>query len=209
MQTRSIRAIRVPLKNSATQQLSHSATKKNTTFISMSPTPIYTTHYTSPAGELILGDYENQLCLCDWRYRSKRNEVDARILKGLNATFEEKETDVLKETINQLEAYFAKTRETFDLPLLFVGTDFQQSVWKALQEVPFGRTDTYLGLSKKMNNPKAIRAVAGANGANALAIIIPCHRIIGSNQELVGYAGGLTAKRKLLALEQGSQLELF
>ena len=175
----------------------------------MSSTPIYITHYTSPAGELILGDFENQLCLCDWRYRSKRNEVDARILKGLNATFEEKETDVLKETINQLEAYFAKTRETFDLPLLFVGTDFQQSVWKALQEVPFGRTDTYLGLSKKMNNPKAIRAVAGANGANALAIIIPCHRIIGSNQELVGYAGGLTAKRKLLALEQGSQLELF
>jgi methylated-DNA-[protein]-cysteine S-methyltransferase len=170
---------------------------------------VYTTYYNSPVGELVLGEFDNQLCLCDWRYRSKRNEVDSRILSGLKATFEEKETDLLIETINQLDAYFAKTRATFDLPLLFVGTDFQQSVWKALQDVPFGRTETYLGLSKKMHNAKAIRAVAGANGANALAIIIPCHRIVGSNQELVGYAGGLTAKRKLLALEQGSQFELF
>ncbi|MDD2986850.1 methylated-DNA--[protein]-cysteine S-methyltransferase [Flavobacterium sp.] len=170
---------------------------------------IHIHYYHSPIGELVLGEFENQLCLCDWRYRSKRNEVDSRILNGLKATFEEKETDVLKETINQLDAYFAKTRETFDLPLVLVGTDFQQSVWKALQNIPYGKTQTYLGLSKQMNNPKAIRAVAGANGANALSIIIPCHRIIGSNQELVGYAGGLTAKRKLLALEQGSQLELF
>lgn len=175
----------------------------------MLSTPIYISYYTSPVGELVLGDFENQLCLCDWRYRNKRNVVDARILTGLKSTFEEKETAILKETKKQLGAYFVKTRETFDLPLLVVGTDFQQSVWKALQEVPFGRTETYLSLSKKMHNPKAIRAVAAANGANALAIIIPCHRILGSNQELVGYAGGLNAKRKLLALEQGSQLELF
>ena len=175
----------------------------------MQSTPIYTSYYTSPVGELVLGDFENQLCLCDWRYRNKRNEVDTRILNGLNATFEEKETDLVKETKRQLEAYFSKTSTAFDLPLLLVGTDFQQAVWKALQQVPFGKTQTYMGLSKQMNNPKAIRAVAGANGANSLAIIIPCHRIIGSNQELIGYAGGLTVKRKLLALEQGNQLELF
>jgi methylated-DNA-[protein]-cysteine S-methyltransferase len=175
----------------------------------MQSTPIYTSYYTSPVGELVLGDFENQLCLCDWRYRNKRNEVDYRILNGLNAAFEEKETDLVKETKRQLEAYFSKTNTAFDLPLLFVGTDFQQAVWKALQQVPFGKTQTYMGLSKQMNNPKAIRAVAGANGANSLAIIIPCHRIIGSNQELIGYAGGLTVKRKLLALEQGNQLELF
>ena len=92
---------------------------------------------------------------------------------------------------------------------MLVGTDFQQTVWKTLQQIDYGKTQTYLGLSKQLNNPKAIRAVASANGANAISIIIPCHRIIGSNQELVGYAGGLSAKRKLLALEQGSQLTLF
>lgn len=165
--------------------------------------------YQSPVGELILGDYQNQLCLCDWRYRKMRSEVDNRILKGLQAEFVEEQTPLLNETQNQLEAYFDKKSTAFDLPLLLVGTAFQQTVWKALQQIDYGKTQTYLGLSKQLNNPKAIRAVASANGANAISIIIPCHRIIGSNQELVGYAGGLSAKKKLLTLEQGSQLELF
>jgi len=170
---------------------------------------IQTQIYSSPVGELLLGDYNNQLCLCDWRYRKMRNEVDSRIIRGLNATFEEKQTPLLIEVQSQLTAYFDKKRTTFELPLLFVGTDFQQTVWRALQQIDYGKTQTYLGLSKLLNNPKAVRAVASANGANALSIIVPCHRIVGSNQELVGYAGGLNAKKKLLALEQGSQLELF
>lgn len=170
---------------------------------------IHIHYYQSPVGELIMGDFNNQLCLCDWRYRKMRNEIDNRILKGLQAEFSEEKTPLLIETQNQIEAYFNKKRTTFDLPLLLVGTDFQQSVWRALQQVEYGKTQTYLGLSKQLNNPKAIRAVASANGANAISIIIPCHRIIGSNQELVGYAGGLSAKQKLLAIEQGSQLELF
>lgn len=170
---------------------------------------IHIHYYNSPAGELVLGDFNNQLCLCDWRYRKMRNEVDNRILKGLEAEFVEDLTPLLIETQNQLEAYFDKKRTTFNLPLLLVGTDFQQTVWKALQQIDYGKTQTYLGLSKQLNNPKAIRAVASANGANAISIIIPCHRIIGSNQELVGYAGGLSAKKKLLALEMGNQLELF
>jgi methylated-DNA-[protein]-cysteine S-methyltransferase len=175
----------------------------------MSSQIIYTHHYTSPLGELVLGDYNNQLCLCDWRYRKMRNEVDNRLLNGLQATFERQITPLLEETMVQLAAYMDKKLTHFDLPLLLVGTDFQQSVWKALQQIEYGKTQTYLGLSKQLNNPKAIRAVASANGANAISIIIPCHRIIGSNQELVGYAGGLSVKRKLLALEQGSQLTLF
>lgn len=170
---------------------------------------IHIHYYPSPLGELVLGDYNNQLCLCDWRYRKMRNEVDNRLLNGLQATFEIQTTPLLEETIVQLAAYMDKKLTHFDLPLLLVGTDFQQSVWKALQQVEYGKTQTYLGLSKQLNNPKAIRAVASANGANAISIIIPCHRIIGSNQELVGYAGGLSVKRKLLALEQGSQLTLF
>lgn len=175
----------------------------------MQPNIIQIHYYHSPVGELVLGDFNNQLCLCDWRYRKMRYEVDNRILKGLQAEFVEELTPLLTETQNQLQAYFDKKSETFDLPLLFVGTDFQQTVWKALQQIDYGKTQTYLGLSKQLNNPKAIRAVASANGANAISIIIPCHRIIGSNQELVGYAGGLSAKKKLLVLEQGSQLELF
>lgn len=175
----------------------------------MQPNIIYIHYYHSPVGELVLGDFNNQLCLCDWRYRKMRNEVDKRILKGLQAEFVEDLTPILTETQNQLEAYFDKKSTTFSLPLLLVGTDFQQTVWKVLQQIDYGKTQTYLGLSKQLNNPKAIRAVASANGANAISIIIPCHRIIGSNQQLVGYAGGLSAKKKLLALEQGSQLELF
>lgn len=175
----------------------------------MQPNTIHIHYYQSPVGELVLGDFNNQLCLCDWRYRKMRNEVDNRILKGLQAEFVEELTPLLTETQNLLKSYFDKRRTTFDLPLLLIGTDFQQTVWKALQQVDYGKTQTYLGLSKQVNNPKAIRAVASANGANAISIIIPCHRIIGSNQELVGYAGGLSAKKKLLALEQGSQLELF
>lgn len=170
---------------------------------------VNTIPYQSPVGELIMGDFNNQLCLCDWRYRNMRQEIDTRILKGLNAEFITQSTPLLVETQKQLAAYFDKKLTVFDLPLLFIGTDFQQTVWKALQQIDYGKTQTYLGLSKQLNNPKAIRAVASANGANAISIIVPCHRIIGSNQELVGYAGGLSAKKKLLELEQGSQLTLF
>jgi len=166
-------------------------------------------YYVSPLGELILGDFNNQLCLCDWRYRKMRSEVDTRIQRGLNAVYEQQSTPLLKETQRQLADYFENKRTTFNLPLLLVGTDFQQTVWKALQKIDFGKTQTYLGLSKQLINPKAIRAVASANGANALSIIVPCHRIVGSNQELVGYAGGLSTKKKLLELEDGSQLKLF
>ena len=99
------------------------------------------------------------------------------------------------------------------MPIRTIGNDFQKRVWKALQQIPCGETRSYLQLSESLGNPKAIRAVASANGANALSILIPCHRIIGSNGELTGYAGGLNAKKKLLELEnpnlKNSQLDLF
>jgi len=162
-------------------------------------------------GELILGSYDEQLCLCDWRYRKAREAVDSRIQKGLKANYKEEGSFVVDQTISQLSEYFSRQRTTFNIPLLFVGTTFQKSVWDALLQVPYGRTETYAGLSKRLNNPDAIRAVAAANGANSISIIIPCHRIIGSNQELVGYAGGLQAKNKLLQLEGAltGQLNLF
>lgn len=152
-------------------------------------------------GELVLGSFENKLCLCDWNYRKQRNLIDSRILKGLDAYFIELETKVIKETVFQLNEYFEGKRNKFELPLLFVGSDFQKSVWNELMKIPYGKTCTYLKLSRLLGNEKAIRAVANANGANAISIIVPCHRIVGSDQSLVGYAGGISTKKKLLDLE--------
>lgn len=168
--------------------------------------------YHCAAGELILGEFDKKLCLCDWKFRKMRAQIDQRLLLGLNATFEEKKTPLLTKVSNQLDEYFAGERTQFDIPLLTVGTDFQKRVWEALQEIPFGKTWSYLELAREMGDEKAVRAVAAANGANALSIIIPCHRIIGSDGNLVGYAGGLYAKKKLLRIEGlqfGEQLELF
>lgn len=153
-------------------------------------------------GELMIGSFDDKLCMLDWRYRKMRDSIDTRILKALNTTFIEKDTPIIEETINQIDEYFNLERKKFDIPLLMVGTPFQQSVWEALVKVPYGTTSTYLQLSKDINNEKAVRAVANANGANAISIIIPCHRIIGTNGELTGYAGGLGVKKKLLELEQ-------
>ncbi len=169
-------------------------------------------YFKTPYGELVLGSHKEQLCLCDWRYRKQRAAVDARIKKGLDADFTTETSVVIEETKNQLLNYFNKKQSEFDIPLLFVGTDFQKMVWEALIQIPYGKTSSYLELSNQLNNPKAIRAIASANGANALSIIVPCHRIIGSSGDLVGYAGGLPAKKKLLQLEgalQTNQLDLF
>lgn len=175
--------------------------------------PIYTQIYSSPFGDLILGEYENQLCICDWLYRKQRSTIDLRIQKGLNTTFEEKETPFLIKVQQQLSSFFNKEIDQLDVPLLTIGTNFQKTVWDTLLTIPYGSTVSYLKLSRTLGNEKAIRAVATANGANALSIFIPCHRIIGSNGELVGYAGGLQAKKELLrlegALEEENQLDLF
>lgn len=117
---------------------------------------------------------------------------------------------VLEGCRQQLEAYFSGTLKEFDLPLRPVGTDFQQQVWQALQEIPYGKTISYLTLSKRLGNVKAIRAVGRANGQNPLAIIVPCHRVIGSDGSLTGYAGGLWRKKWLLQHEGALlQKELF
>jgi methylated-DNA-[protein]-cysteine S-methyltransferase len=167
----------------------------------MSPQRILVRSFHTPFGELLLGSFGDELCLCDWRYRRMRAAVDGRIQRGLGAAYEEGASVVIEAAMEQLNAYFTGARTTFDVPLRMVGTDFQQRVWQALLTVPFGTTDTYAGLTAKVAEPAAIRAVASANGANAFSIIVPCHRIVGSSGELVGYAGGLPAKKRLLQLE--------
>ena len=135
-----------------------------------------------------------------------RQRVDNRIKKGLMADYIEKDNSVLSETRVQLNEYLANTRSDFTIPIQLVGSEFQKTVWEALLEVPYGSTSTYSKIAKDINNIKAVRAVANANGANSISIIIPCHRIIGSNGELTGYAGGLPAKEKLLKLENNYDL---
>ena len=165
----------------------------------------------TPFGELILGSFEGDLCLCDWRYRKMRTTLDTRIQRGLDASFEEGISPVIEKAITQLQQYFQGERTEFELPLNLVGTDFQREVWQALRTVPFGSTWSYSELTSKIAEPTAVRAVASANGANAISIIVPCHRIIGSKGELVGYAGGLRAKKELLELEEAfpKTLDLF
>ena len=104
--------------------------------------------------------------------------------------------------LEQFEAYFAGRLRRFTLPLAARGTPFQQSVWRALCDIPYGETVSYLEIAQAIGNPKAVRAVGAANGRNPLSIIVPCHRVIGSSGALTGYAGGIPIKRWLLALEQ-------
>lgn len=159
-------------------------------------------HYRSPAGDLLLGSTGGMLCMCDWVENIHGNVVKNRLQRLLHADFKQERSSVTMEAARQLDEYFAGARQTFDLPLLFAGTDFQKRVWNELQKIPFGSTVSYAALARLACMPKAVRAVANANGANALSIIVPCHRVIGNNGTLTGYGGGLSAKKFLLELEQ-------
>ena len=118
--------------------------------------------------------------------------------------------EVLEDAVYQLHEYFKEERKVFNLTLNPEGTSFQKKVWKALEEIPYGKTISYMDLSKTLGDPKAIRAVAAANGKNPLWIVVPCHRVIGSDGSLTGYAGGLHRKKWLLELESpAKQTSLF
>jgi len=110
---------------------------------------------------------------------------------------------------NQLNEYFSGTRKEFDVPVDIEGTDFQKRVWEELRKIPYGKTISYKTLSEKLGDVKAIRAVGKANGQNPIAIIIPCHRVIGADGSMIGYAGGKAIKEKLLHLEGALNPELF
>lgn len=159
-------------------------------------------YYESPCGELILASADNQLCLCDWNEKQCAERNKRRLQRLLNATFVVKTSSVIEAAILQLDQYFEGRRKTFDVPLLLVGTDFQQSVWKALQRIPYGTTFSYKEVAQSVGNQQGVRAVAQAIGANGIVIFIPCHRVIGSNHSLTGYAGGVETKAKLLEIEK-------
>jgi len=138
--------------------------------------------------------------------------TDAGFLLQVRFTDEDPETlertagkydhpDILSDTIRQLEEYFAGSRRNFDLPLSPKGTEFQKRTWEALTSIPYGQTINYLELARRLGDELSIRAAASANGKNPIAVILPCHRVIGSNGDLTGYAGGLPRKKFLLDLE--------
>lgn len=112
------------------------------------------------------------------------------------------ETVLLKRANKQLQEYFSGKRKIFDLPLAPSGTEFQQKVWSSLQKIPYGKTNSYKEIAESIGNIKAARAVGMANNKNPILILIPCHRVIGANGKLVGYAGGLEVKEKLLKIEK-------
>jgi len=121
--------------------------------------------------------------------------------------FEKGETPLLKKAAKQIDEYFNKKRQIFDLPLVLHGTDFQIKDWKALQKIPYGRTLSYGEIAAMIGKPKACRAVGMANNRNPISIVIPCHRVIGHDGSLTGYGGGLKLKQKLLDLENASYVE--
>lgn len=159
-------------------------------------------HYSSPCGEMVLGSLDDRLCLCNWVVEKHPGRVDRRLRNALEVGYEASSSPVVRKAMHQLDDYFLHGRREFDIPLLLVGTDFQKSVWKQLLEIPYGETVSYAELAVRLGRPDAVRAVANANGANAISIFVPCHRVIGSGQTLTGYGGGLEAKRFLLELEQ-------
>ncbi len=162
---------------------------------------ICTRAYSSLCGNLLLGSLGDRLCLCDWTNRHDAFAVLSRLKRHLQADMMKGNSMVIDMAISQLDEYFHGGRKTFSVPLLFAGTPFQQAIWEALRGIPYGTTLTYLQLAEYINCPQSVRAVANAVGANAMSIFVPCHRIIGTNGTLTGYAGGLPAKRFLLQWE--------
>ena len=155
----------------------------------------------SPVGNLRLVASDKGLAAILWE------DDDPRRVR-LIADTEDRTHPVLLETERQLNEYFDGRRESFSLELDFAGTEFQKKVWRALLTIPFGETRSYGQIAKQVGNPRAVRAVGAANGRNPIAIVAPCHRVIGSTGKLTGFAGGLEAKGRLLALETGRNGEV-
>ena len=126
-------------------------------------------------------------------------------LSSINQNIEYKKNIITEKVINQLEEYFNGKRKIFELPVKLIGSEFQKKVWKELEKIPYGQTKTYKDIAIKIGNPNASRAIGNANNKNPIAIVIPCHRVIGCNNKLIGYAGGIYKKIQLLELEKNNK----
>jgi O-6-methylguanine DNA methyltransferase len=163
----------------------------------------------TPIGSMRAVARDDGLVMCEYENPARLPAQLDRVRAVFGADAVPGEHQILDQTRRELGEYFAGTREVFTIPLVLDGTPFQTSVWHALLEIPFGATTSYEKIAQRVGKPGAARAVGRANGDNRIAIIVPCHRVIGSDGSLTGYGGGMQRKRRLLALEQrGLQLEL-
>lgn len=165
---------------------------------------LYWQYMDTPIGQMVAAASDKGICMLEFL---KEGAVDAfaaiqKLAEILQAVPEENVHPYFGALQSQLKAYFEGHLKQFDLPLAQPGTTFQQGVWSGLLKIPYGVTRTYMQQAIALNNPKAIRAVGHANGQNRIAIIVPCHRVIGANGQLTGYAGGLWRKQALQAHEQ-------
>ncbi|WP_219226721.1 methylated-DNA--[protein]-cysteine S-methyltransferase [Pedobacter antarcticus] len=167
---------------------------------------IYMTEIATPLGPMLAGATLHGLCLLEFanRIRLEKEIADLRIL--LKGRIIPGKNQFSAQVETELGEYFQGLRKTFSVPLHTPGNDFTQAVWQNLLQIPYGQTCTYKEQAERMNNPKAIRAIASTNGRNRLAIIIPCHRVIGSNGTMTGYAAGTDKKKWLLMFERSNSI---
>lgn len=164
---------------------------------------IFITRILSPLGPMLAGAADDGICLLEFVDRRMLETQLKRIKKYFKADLVPGESRFFPGLNKELKEYFDGDRKNFSTPLSIAGTEFQKKVWDVLMGIPYGETRSYMDQAVAIGNPKSVRAVAGANGYNAIGIIIPCHRVIGSDGKLVGYGGGLWRKKYLLELESG------
>jgi AraC family transcriptional regulator, regulatory protein of adaptative response / methylated-DNA-[protein]-cysteine methyltransferase len=167
--------------------------------------------FDTPIGPMCVGAVDRGICLLEFLDRGRLQPELHALQRLLDADTHTGENDLTRQAEQQLDEYFSGTRTDFDLPLVTPGTAFQQAVWHTLLRIPFGQTISYGEQAARMEKPEAVRAVAAANGQNRIAIVIPCHRVIGKNGALTGYGGGLERKHQLLLHErkQAGDADLF
>lgn len=164
--------------------------------------------YVSPCGPLLLGACGEELCLCDWVDSPHHANVMQRMCRQFGPEVADDGNLILMAASRQLDEYFAGQRKEFDIRLAIKGTPFRQAVWQTLLTISYGSTETYSDIASRVASRAATRAVASAIGANPLSLFIPCHRVIGTNGKLTGYAGGLKAKEYLLDLETDNSVNI-
>jgi len=162
----------------------------------------------TPLGSMIMGVHDSGLCLLEFAERRMLDTQLQRLSRRMGRVFLPGEHPMMEQVKNELDAYFDGTLRQFTLPLAAPGTAFQEAVWSALLEIPFGETRSYADIAASIGQPEAVRAVGQANGDNRIAIVIPCHRVVGASGEPTGYGGGIWRKEYLLALEQAQAFHL-
>lgn len=165
-------------------------------------TRVHLTRTSTPLGTMLVGTTDERLCLLEFTDRRMLETQLKRVSRRLDCTFIPGPNAISEQLEKELQEYFAGTLREFQVPLLLEGTDFQERVWGALRRIPYAETRSYADQARMIDSPKAVRAVGRANGANRIAIVIPCHRVVGADGKLTGYGGGLWRKQYLLEHER-------